>query len=165
MASPILSIEFCMDGNDFQAMNEAEARSALRQFLMLANEDIPDLVSDCAVDGMVLDFTSGSEFIRRIDVYQRGAYDFDRNSKELIALVGFYFGECFVRTFRSLRWDCGNTRFAYANMPVVAGFSGGKELQPMWITNNLIRRVFEDRTKIGDLHLAIRSWIESASSE
>lgn len=102
------------------------------------------------------------DFIQKTESYQKGLYEWDKDSVELVALVGFYIGETFVRSFPSqLAWACGDVNFAFENMPVVAGFDHGKELQPMRVANNLLRRATQDPEKVRDFDDAVHVWQES----
>jgi hypothetical protein len=174
-----------MSDAEFSKLNPADAKATLESFLRHGREDMPRLVDECRANGVILNFSPESilhavnwampqlksfprpenpnvpEFIRNTDTYRSGLYDWDKASQELIDVIGFYFGEAFVRSFPQLKWTCGDQEFAFANMPVVAGFAHRKELQPIWVLNNLIRRVTEHPEKRDDIGIAVKSWIDN----
>jgi hypothetical protein len=98
------------------------------------------------------------EWIRSTPEYERGLFEFDEDSKNLICFVAYYLGECFVRNYSQLRWATGNAEYAEANMPVVTGFKREIELAPMLVLENLFRRITAKPDRISDIEIAIDTW-------
>ena len=98
------------------------------------------------------------EWIRSTDDYQNSLYEFDEHSGDLIVTAAYYVGECFRKSFTSLNWGVGDVETAFGNMPVVQGFEDNRELPPMVVLENLIRRIIEAPGKDGDIENMVKRW-------
>jgi hypothetical protein len=169
-------------------MSPSEAQEVLRQFLEdgVANVDIVRAHAEAA--GVNCDYSLETlpaflrwsfsqmntvpreanpkvpEWIRATEDYQKGLFDFDDRSKDLICFTAYYFGECFIRNYPNLRWATGNCDApkgvvnADANMPVVTGFAHNIEMASMSILENVFARLVAHPERSQDIDIMIDSW-------
>jgi hypothetical protein len=166
----------------FEQMDLVEAQELLRLFREDGVAHIEKVRAAAAQSGVVADFRietlagflqwafqqvqtvpkepdpSVPEWIRSTPDYQNGLFEFDDDSKALVCLVAYYFGECFIREYPHLRWATGNPEFAKANMPVVVGFRGNMELAPMLVLENVFSRIVAQPERIEDIAVAVDTW-------
>ncbi|HVT29743.1 MAG TPA: hypothetical protein VHE81_17125, partial [Lacipirellulaceae bacterium] len=159
----------------FDNLSAKEAQTVLSEFLEDGRANIDIVIAHANRAGVRCDYTIESlepflhwarsemhtlaknpdvsvpEFIRSTEDYQRGLFDFDDRSKNLLCFSAYYFGECFVRNFAQLRWAAGNIEYAEANMPVVTGFLHDHELAPVWVLNNIFRRIIKQPGRVNDI--------------
>ena len=95
--------------------------------------------------------------------YQNGLFDFNEESNMVILAGAYYLGETFVRNFENLRWTIGNVDYAEGNMPVVSKFKHEIEMAPIWIVENLFRRIIKDPSRLGDINTAVSLWINDVA--
>ena len=180
-----------MRTNSFIKVSASEAQEVLRQFLEdgIKNTDIVRAHAEAA--GVNCDYSIESlpaflrwafsqmrtvpretdlnvpEWIRSTADYQKGLFEFEDRSKDLICFVAYYFGECFIRHFPQLKWATGNCDSSdgyinrVANMPVVVGFKYEKEFPPLLVTENLFRGLVK-RGNIEDFQNVVDAWQENA---
>jgi hypothetical protein len=169
----------------FDAMSPEEAREHLQGFLATESVATEALTAGAKQGGVLADFSVGSlpsvlrwimgnvrivrvpvpatepEWIR--DWHKDGLIDFDEESKYWMLRAAYYLGECFVRSYPSLRWGIGDPEYIEKNMPVVAGFLSGTEMAPMMIVENLFSRILGDGAPATDIDTAIRAWATDAA--
>ena len=105
-----------------------------------------------------------SVWIRSTEDYEKGLFDFDDRSKNLICFAAYYLGECFIRSYSWLKWGTGNEELHQANMPVVAGFGPEEELSPMLVIENVFRRATKRPERISGIDTAVATWKSKAES-
>jgi hypothetical protein len=76
--------------------------------------------------------------------------------------LGFYLGEALCRTNRGLSWGLGDSKFAFANHPVVAGFAGDEEAPTITICRNMIQSVVEGLSPPTRIDNGVKNWFEKA---
>ena len=105
-----------------------------------------------------------SDWIRSTEDYQKGLFDFDDRSKNLICFAAYYLGECFTRTYPKLKWGTGHEELHQANMPVITGFGPEEELPPMLVIENVFRRATKRPERSGGIDTAVETWKNKAES-
>lgn len=172
----------------FENMSSDETTALLTKFLSDEPENLQRLCEAASVAGVCCDFSTVSipdfvkyvmqnlttrrtapeenvpEWIRASEDYQKGLYEFDERSCDLLATAAFYVGEAFCRSFTGLSWGTGDVETAFGNMPVVQGFEGGREFPPMLVLENLIRRIIEEPGCDSAIHVAVDSWSSMADN-
>jgi hypothetical protein len=179
----VLLIQFIdMRFDFFEKLSKDDARAFLHHFLELESSTIKETAKYSAAEGVVMDFSVKSvppfmkwifknlgstpqkpdptvpEWVQNTESYTKNLFEFNEPSKVLIMHGAYYLGESFVKSHGSLHWDIGNIETAEANMPVIKGFQRGLEMAPILVTNNLLRRVTADPSKLSDIEGAIEYW-------
>jgi hypothetical protein len=170
------------DPDFFEKLSLDEAKALLSRFRELESSKIEEMRKQIAFEGFELNFSIQSVapcirwtsarletfprepdprlplWIRNTDSYRNNLFEFDEPSKSLTLRAAYYLGESFVRSHGNLRWGTGNLDYAYANMPVIAGFRSGHELAPAVVTDNLLREVVRDPSKLPEIESTIELW-------
>ena len=168
-----------MSAELFQSMTKEVAQQRLSEFLEDGKANIDIVIAHASHTGVECDYSIESlpeflhwafsemqtlsrepdpdvpDWIRSTEDYQRGLFDFDDRSKNLICFAAYYLGECFVRSFPKLEWSTGNQELRQANMPVVVGFGPEEELPPMLVVENLFRRATKRPDRICGIDTAV----------
>lgn len=171
-----------MDFESFEKLSKAEGNVILHRFLEVESVHIKETARQCAAEGIKMDYSINSiapfmrwvlarlttvplqpdpaipDWLRNNEAYTTNLFDFDGPSGKLILRTGYYLGESFVRSHKSLRWGTGDIETVEANMPVVAGFKYELEMAPVLVADNLMARIISDPEKIGDIERAVESW-------
>lgn len=105
------------------------------------------------------------QWIRSTSEYERGLFDFDARSGNLLVFAAYYTGECFIRNFTQLRWASGNRDTLESNMVVVTGFSHGIEMAPMLVLENSFRRLIANPSDGRRFDSLVRVWRKHVSDE
>lgn len=169
----------------FEAMTPQEAREYLRGFLETESVALEAQRAGAEQSGVSMDFTvaslpsilrwiMGKVRIMRVPVpasepdwiqewHKSGLIDFDEESKYWILRGAYYLGECFVRSYPSLRWGTGDPQYIEKNMPVVIGFRSGTEMAPMMIVENLFSRILGRNGSATDIDRAVTAWVTDAA--
>lgn len=166
----------------FEKLSPKGAHVFLQRFLEVESLHIKETAKRCAADGVKMDFSLKSippfmrwicaklktiqkepdpsvpKWLRSNEVYAKNLFDFDEASGILVMRAGYYLGESFVRSFRSLRWGTGDVRTADANMPVVAGFKHELEMPPIIVADNLLARLVVDPKTPRGAKKCVESW-------
>jgi len=178
----LVTLSIDMDFESFEKLSKAEANAILRRFLEVESVRINETVRQCAVDGIKMDYGIKSiapfmqwvlsklatvpkepdptvpEWLRNNEIYINNLFDFDGPSGVLVLRAGYYLGESFVRSHKSLHWSTGDIETMEANMPAVVGFQHQLEMAPVLVADNLLARIVSDPDKIGDIESAVESW-------
>ncbi len=96
------------------------------------------------------------EWVR--EFHKDGLIDFPEESKYLILRAAYYLGECFTRADDKLRWAVGRSDTVEKHMPVVAGFRHEKEIAPMLVCENLIKRVRGYASPEAHIDVMVDTW-------
>lgn len=180
MASVIQFID--MEIDFFERLSPDEADAFLQRFLEVESSNITGIAKQCATDGIKMNYTIKSippfmrwvlkrlttirlepdpavpAWLRNHEVYVNNLFDFDGPSGILIMRAGYYLGESFIRSYRSLHWGTGDIETVEANMPVVAGFQHQLEMAPVLIVDNILARIISNPKQVGDIERAVESW-------
>ncbi len=172
-----------MDFQFFELLTEEEAKAFLENYLNAERRAVGALIADLRKNGIVADYSIKSivpvfewiqkriktvpkeidgklpEWIQVSDIYLKGLFDFEGNSKILVLRASYYLGECFVRYSRKLKWATGNRDTFEQNMPVVTGFKYGVEMATMMVADNLFHRIVIQKGAIKDIEIAIKAWL------
>jgi hypothetical protein len=173
-----------MDYQFFQSLSLKDATEYLRRFIDFESRAMEEVTKEAHNAGLKLDYSvrglptilkwimhrihisrlpvplSEPEWIRQS--HKDGIIEFDEASKILILRAAYYLGECFVRTFPSLRWTTGNPEYMEKNLPAVAGFRAGNEMAPMMVVESLFGRILGDDGPETDIDRAVDTWVENA---
>jgi hypothetical protein len=76
------------------------------------------------------------------------------------ARLGYYFGEALRREKPELRWSLGDSEYAFANHPVISGFSNDEEAPVITICKNIIMAVAERISPHSRIENGVRNWFE-----
>jgi len=169
-----------MSFSRFKNMTLDEASEILKEFRENGHRYLPEFVADFDLDFSLARLPAFMEwialrlntiaikenpavpqFIRESRSYKFGLYEFTLKSNGLIIGSAYYLGECFIRSYPSLKWSIGNPEFALRMMPVVTGFGHQKELAVLVVTENLLRRRIENPEKSCVFENAIQVWMNS----
>ena len=173
-----------MDLQFFESFSRAEAEEFLNNFLSCERKAVEEMIDAARSEGVHADFTVMSAagvlkwvvgklttiallpdetipiWIRQTHSYSSSLFVFDEPSKILILRSAYYLGESFVNHSALLRWSVGDIKTAHQNMPVVTGFSFGLELAPMWVVENLFRRITRQAASNEAIDQAIKYWLD-----
>lgn len=153
-----------MNYDFFHRMSKREARDYFDHFIWEVREGLETMQNELMRVGLNPDYSMRSipaifkwvvdnkintiqlspdmslpEWIRGTEEYKEALFEYDDESKIIVNRMCFYFGECFVRTYRErLKWSIGNARYIQRNMPVVKGFTDDLELAPLIVANNIL---------------------------
>jgi len=101
------------------------------------------------------------DWIRATEEYKKGLYDFDERSESIVLAAAHYLGETFVKNYKQLSWDIGNTKYAQGNMPVITPFKYNMEMPPILIAENSFRKVISELSDDTSVDIAIEAWINN----
>lgn len=166
----------------FKAMTKEEAQEYLYEFLAFGQNEGMRILEGNLHFTTDLDFSIGSlpgvlkelvpklktvpreadpkvpEFIRNTEDYQKGLFDFDEGSTNVLLAAAYYLGEAFVRNFPHLKWATGNVDYIQANNPVVTGFKFKKELSPILVTENIFSGVISGIRDEDSINTVVEGW-------
>lgn len=172
----------------FRQMTPSEAQDVLQQFVQEGAANMDFVCAHAKAAGVICDYSleylpsflewafsqmrtvpreadpKVPEWIRSTEDYQKGLFDFEDESKDLICYAAYYFGESFVRNCSHLRWATGKfeSRNGYisaeSNMPVVTGFKNRVELAPMMVLENVFSRITANPNRSDDIQTMIDGW-------
>lgn len=140
-------------------LNSAEAHELLSAFVRIGQEG----VEDWARDRDDLDFSESSVIgllQGTLEDLQSGSLN-EEQTNVRFGRLGYYFGEALIRAKPGLYWSSGNTDFAFANQPVVAGFVGGKEAPTITICRNLVEAILKNLSPPSRIERGVRNWFAS----
>lgn len=170
-----------MENASFDKLTPEEAEEYLKSFLERTEESRSEFFAQCSAAGIVCDYSIISamavirwatkvciavplpvtsdvpEWIRNSVNFSKDHVALDEASRILTLRIASYVGECFIRTYKGLKWKIGSRKQAHANQPVVAGFDI-TEMAVLMISQNLITRVISYPEKMGDIEVAFRLW-------
>jgi hypothetical protein len=125
-------------------LSRGQAQEVLNVFLAAQRESFPSLV----IGTVSLDYSPesvaaaahhiASEIMAgQLDVEQQNIW---------FARLGYYMGEAVCKAMPGLSWGLGDPEYAFANHPVIIGFSDGDEAPTITMCRNFIRSVAEGRS-------------------
>jgi len=171
-----------MDFRFFESMTRTAAERFLSDYLRVEEAAWQETRLDVERAGISCDFSVGSvpgvmkwilkhvhvvrvepdiavpSWIRDTSSYQRGLFDLNEPSEELVIRASYYCGAAFVAHYANLSWGVGLPGFAQENMPVVTGFEHKLELAPVMVTENLFRRVLGGDADESTIDVAVEYW-------
>jgi hypothetical protein len=177
-----------MDFEYFENLSKEQAQALLKEFLADGRANVDIVRAHAEAAGVRADYSLATlpeflqwvasqlrtvprapdpnvpEWIRSTLDYERGLFDFDARSGNLIVFAAYYMGECFVRSYPHLRWATGNRKQFEQNMPVVTGFRYSKELAPMMVLENTFRAYIENQAGISRVITMVNAWRENAEA-
>ncbi|SRR5258706_2015677 len=177
-----------MDFEYFHNLSAGEAKDFLSDFLRVGARRFPEFAEVRLQGGILCDFSIPSiapvmtsllpkmvrillepdlsvpPWIRDTDSYRNDHFDFDSASKELIVTTSYYLGECFIRSFPSLRWATGKHGMAQMNMPVVTGFTHEKEMAVMMVAENIFAAALANPAEKAEIEKTVNFWTEFVST-
>jgi len=104
-------------------------------------------------------------WIRQTDSYAHAMLGLDDPSNILTLRCAFYLGESFVKSYSGLKWSVGDPEIAEQNQPVITGFTGGGEMSPLLVCQNLFLRVAVDGASLDHIGRAVAFWGAKAPSQ
>ena len=170
-----------MNFNFFEELSSEDAKLYQQQFLKETGKGFESMIPEITDNKIIVDYSVDSlipvllwfkskistipekedkslpRWLRKDETYRKGLYSFDESSKILVLRVSYYFGECFVRKYNTLKWNIGSNKTALQRMPVVTGFRMKKELAPILVCENIMRSLIEgEKEKI--VKIALDTW-------
>jgi hypothetical protein len=142
-------------------LTRGQAQQVLDAFLRAEAEAFSEL----EIDSIDLDYSqqSLSRAIRYItEQIQDDKLPEDRRNI-WFARLGYYFGETLRRAKPELRWGLGDPEYAFANHPVIIGFSNDEEAPVITICKNIIMAVAERISPDSRIENGVRNWFEKST--
>jgi hypothetical protein len=135
-----------------------QAQQVLDTFLKTEREAFQTL----EIDAIKLDYSSKSVIQTAHHIASEiKAGRLDKAQQDLWFMrLGYYFGESLCRARPGLSWGLGNPDYAFANHPVVKGFTNGEEAEAITICRNIIRSVAEGRFPPIRIDDTIKRWFD-----
>ena len=179
-----------MDIEFFESLSNAEAVEFLNNFLNTQRTAVQEMINDAQSEGVHADLSVESvprvlkwvvgklttvarlpdetvpSWIRETDSYTSSLFDFDEASRVVTLHAGYYLGQSFVNYSELLSWGVGDSRkiggvqSAKQNMPVVKGFTFNLELGPIWVVENLSRRIIRRAAGNEAIDQAVNYWLD-----
>jgi hypothetical protein len=178
-----------MDFQFFESLSHAEAVVFLNNFLNTERKAVEEMIVGARSEGVHADFTVASvppvlkwvvgklttvplipdetlpSSIRETDTYSSSLFDFDEPSRVVISRAAYYLGQSFINYSALLSWSVGDSRrigkpkTVHQNMPVVTGFTFDLELAPIWVVENLSRRIIRQAAGNEAIDRAVEYWL------
>ena len=168
-----------MDFKFFEVLSKKDGQLFLKQFLKESGQGFESMISEINKDKAIVDYSTESiitvtmwfksrikivpqkidqslpKWLKNDETYLKGLYLFDENSNILTLRLAYYFAECLNRKHKNLIWTVGNNKTALSNMPVLSGFKYKKELAPILVCENILKKLIE-----GEKENVIKTCIE-----
>ena len=170
-----------MDFDFFKNLSSEKAKKFFDNFLVEAEKGFLKIKPEIEATGIIVNYTTDSLlpvfkwivsrlktlpekedeslpiWIKETETYKKGLYSFDEVSRILILRFAFYMGECFIKSYKGLKWSIGTAKTMQQNMPVISGFKNKIELAIMVVCKNMFSKAIEDND-IENAETAIRTW-------
>lgn len=143
-------------------LTREQAQEVLDAFLRAEAEAFVKL----KIDSIELDYSqqSLSRALRYITEQIRGDQLPEDRRNIWFARLGYYFGEALRRARPELRWGLGDPEYAFANHPVIIGFSSDEEAPVITICKNIIMAVAECISPDTRIENGVRNWFEKSTA-
>lgn len=153
-----------IENRELYELTVDEARMVLDQFLRVEAEAFATL----RIASVTFDYSRESviAFFDHVLEKEFDAQNEDSAANNLWCMrLAYYFGESLRRQSDRLTWGTGDTKFAFANHPVITGFPFNEEAPLITICQNLIAAVAiggESRTRMTN---GVDFWFDLARKE
>jgi hypothetical protein len=149
------------ESSELWQLSEVQARALLVVFL----DEEATAFKDLQIGSINLDYSQRSVVALLYHVSEEiEAGRLNEEQRNIwFARAGYYFGESLRRAKPALRWGLGDSRYAFANHPVIAGFSGNEEAPVITISRNLIESVAKKESPPTRIDDGVRRWFDTGA--
>jgi hypothetical protein len=152
-----------VDANDqLHELSREQAREVLDAFLKTEREAFPDF----QFGSIELDFSPRSVELALKHIaaeVETGNLNVEQRDLWFMRL-GYYLGESLCHANSKLAWGLGDPEYAFANHPVITGFSNGEEAEVINISRNLVMAVAEGISPPTRIDNGVSFWFEIAKA-
>jgi hypothetical protein len=148
-----LEIQMC---SQLYELRGVQAQEVLEAFLKTEAEAFPRL----KIDSIDLDYSQQSvvEALHHV-VTEVEAGRLNEEQRNLWFMrLGYYLGEALRKANPALSWGLGDSEYAFANHPVIAGFADDEEAPVITICRNVVVSVAEGRSPGARIENTVRNW-------
>ncbi len=154
-----------MKPKPFHELSNQEANCFLEEFLESESKVLAEIIESWAINGRELSLVRDNivpyfleydpivrpkfrdwgdhlpEEMKSLPEHAKGESYFEEDARICLLRMGYFFGECLRNESNKLHWAVGESKYAYAGMPVIVGFVNGLECPPIQICENTIRKI------------------------